>query len=251
MHSMTSKLSGVAVVSFFSAMLGVAAGSNLQLGDGTEPVLRIWDFEDGTGNAPLLVSKTASTDDHYNSAFYTVLPEGEHADTGALGASARLEGSGRVVGATLYAQNEGEGGIVWGSNSIAVTYNNRPAVGMEVNGFNMSDEFAIVRGIDVVNGGSAPTEFGVGVMTSNEQPAGKPRYGIVLAGPEFGYAQHAPASHAGIVVDHIDSGQAIRIAAGDYIALDGSSGQVRMRYNPDTEQIEFHNGDRLAYAIPL
>lgn len=251
MRSTTTTLGGVAAVSFFSAMLGVAAGSNLQLGDGTEPVLRILDFEDGTGNAPLLVSKTASSEDHYNSAFYTVLPAGEHADTGALGAAARLEGSGRVVGATLYAENEGEGGIVWGSNSIAVTYNNRPAVGMEVNGFNMSDDFAIVRGIDVVNGGTAPTEFGVGIMTSNEQPAGKPRYGLVLAGPEFGYAEHAPASHAGIVVDHIDSGQAIRISAGDFIALDGESAQVRIRYNPDAEKIEFHGPDGLAYSIPL
>ena len=175
-------LGSVALISFVSAMLG-AASSALVLGDGTEPILRIWGYEDGTGDAPLLVSTTATADSFDNSAFYTRVPEGERVDTGALGAMARMEGSGRAVGATLYAENEGEGGVVWGSNSIAVSYNGRPAVGMEVNGFNYSDEAAIVRGIDIVNGGSAPTEFGLGVMTSNDHPGGKPRYGIVLAGP--------------------------------------------------------------------
>ncbi len=248
-HSMTM-LGSVAAVSFFSAVMGTAVGS-LVLGDGTEPILRIWGYEDGTGEAPLVVSTTATADSFDNSAFYTVIPEGEKADTGALGAMARLAGSGRAVGATLYAENEGESGVVWGSNSIAVTYSGRPAVGMEVNGFNYSDQPAIVRGIDIVNGGSAPTEFGLGVMTSNDHPAGKPRYGIVLAGPEFGYAEYAPASRAGIVIDRIDSGEAIRIAAGDFISLDGSQGNIRIRYNPDAEQIEFYNGERLTYSIPM
>ncbi|QOC23587.1 hypothetical protein IC757_05465 [Wenzhouxiangella sp. AB-CW3] len=250
MQQSLGTLGSVALVSFVAAMLGTAAGS-VVLGDGTKPILRIWGMEDGTGDAPLLVATTATEDSFDNSAFYTVVPEGEQVDTGGLGAMARLEGRGRAVGATLYGENDGEGGIVWGSNSIAVSYNGRPAVGMEVNGFNYSDRPATVRGIDIVNGGSAPTEFGLGVMTSNDHPDGKPRYGIVLAGPEFGHARHSPASRAGLVIDQIDSGQAVRIAAGDYIALDGADAQVRLRYNPEAGQIEFHNGDDLVYSIPL
>ncbi len=243
-------LGSVALVTFLSAFMGMISGA-LVLGDGTEPILRIWNYEDGTGNAPLVVTTTATEDDYDNSAFYTVVPPGQQVDTGAIGVMARMEGSGRAVGATLYAENEGEGGMVWGSNSIGISYNGDPAVGMEVNGFNYSDRPATVRGVDIVNGGSAPTEFGLGVMTSNAQPGGKPRYGIVLAGPEFGHAEHAPASIAGIVVDRIDSGEAIRIAAGDFIALDGAAARIRMRYNPDSEQIEFFNGERLSYTIPM
>lgn len=241
----------IALLSFGSAALGVFTSAELILGDHTPPKLRIWDFEDRTGSPPLYVSKTATQDDFNGSTFYTMVPPGQHVEAGAIGAAARLEGSGAAVAATLYAENEGEGGPVWGSNSIAVTYNGRPAVGMEVNGFNYSDRFALVRGIDIVNGGSAPTEFGLGIMTSQAEPGGKPRYGIVLGGPEFGYSDHSPASHSGIVVNRIDSGEALRIAAGDFITLDGEEGRIRIRYNPDKNRIEFFNGERLAHSIPM
>lgn len=241
----------IAVLSFASGALGVFTSAELILGDRTPPQLRAWNFRDETGNLPLYVSKTATESDFNGSMFYMLIPAGEHVLTSALGTAIRQEGAGEAVGTLMYAENEGEGGPVWDSNSIGVTYNGRPAVGMEVNGFNHSDQFAIVRGIDIVNGGSAPTEYGLGILTSVGAPDGKPRYGIVLGGPEFGYSDTAPASRTGILIDHIDSGEAIRIAAGDYISLDGKEARIRMRYNPDEEQIEFYNGGRLAHAIPM
>lgn len=244
------KLAGLAGVVTASAMFGALTATSLVLGDGTEPILRMLGLEPFVNDPPLLVSTTAE-EGVDNSTFYTLMPAGESFDAGALGASTRLEGGGRGVGATLYAENDGDSGTVWGSNSIGVTWTGRPAVGAEVNGVNYSDDFALVRGLEVINGGSAPTELGLSVMTSNEQPGGKPRYGIVLGGPEFGYSDHSPASEAGLVIDSIDSGEAIRVAAGNFISLDGAAGRIRMRYNPDHERIEFFNGDRLAHSIPM
>jgi hypothetical protein len=245
-----AQMAGIAGLAAASAAFGALTATSLILGDGTEPVLRMLGLEPFVDDPPLLVSTTAE-EGKDNSSFYTLIPAGASLDAGALGASTRLEGGGRGVGATLYAENDGEDGTVWGSNSIGVTWTGRPAVGAEFNGLNYSDEFAIVRGIDIVNGGSAPTELGLSVMTSNAQPDGKPRYGIVLGGPEFGYSDHAPASEAGIVVDSIDSGEAIRIAPGNFISLDGEAGRIRMRYNPVENRIEFFNGDRLAHSIPM
>lgn len=243
-------LVAVAGVAAASAMAGAFTATSMVLGDGTEPVLRILGLEPFVDDPPLLVSTTAS-EGVDNSTFYTLVPPGESLDAGALGASTRMEGGGRGVGATLYAENDGDSGIVWGLNSIGVTWTGRPAVGAEVNGVNYSDDFAVVRGIDIVNGGTAPTELGLSVMTSNDQPGGKPRYGIVLGGPEFGYSDHSPASEAGLVIDAIDSGEAIRVAAGNFISLDGAAGRIRMRYNPAEERIEFFNGDRLAHSISM
>lgn len=243
---------GIATLAFTSAALGVFTGAELYAGDGTYPKLRAWNFENLTGSPPLFVSQTATEDNYHGSAFYTLIPEGEEVFTASLGTAIRQEGSGAAVAHTAYAENEGHGGPVWGMNSIAVTYNDNPAVGMEVNGFNYSDGFQLVRGIDIVNGGTAPTQYALGIMTSGAQPAGKPRFGIVLGGPEFAsYVTETPASRTGILINHIDSGEAIQVAAGDFITLDGERGQIRMRYNPDTNQIEFYNGDALKYAIPM
>ncbi|WP_376696912.1 hypothetical protein [Wenzhouxiangella sp. EGI_FJ10305] len=244
------QLAGVAGVAAASAMAGALTATSLVLGDGTEPVLRVLGLEPFVDDPPLLVSTTAA-EGVDNSAFYTLMPEGKSLDAGALGASTRMEGGGRGVGATLYAENDGDSGTVWGLNSMGVTWTGQPAVGAEINGFNYSDDFALVRGMEIVNGGSAPTELGLSIMTSNAQPAGKPQYGIVLGGPEFGYSEHAPASRAGIVVDSIDSGEALRIAAGNFISLDGAAGRIRLRYNPEEDRIEFFNGDRLAHSIPM
>src|SRR5699024_6496514 len=190
------KLAGLAGVAATSAIFGALTATSLVLGDGTEPVLRMLGLEPFVNDPPLLVSTTAE-EGVDNSAFYTLIPAGKSLDAGALGASTRLEGGGRGVGATLFAENDGDSGAVWGSNSIAVTWTGRPAVGAEINGVNYSDDFALVRGLEIINGGSAPTELGLSVMTSNGQPGGKPRYGIVLGGPEFGYSDHSPPSAAG------------------------------------------------------
>lgn len=53
------------------------------------------------------------------------------------------------------------------------------------------------------------------------------------------------------MIDSIDSGEAIRVAAGNFIGLDGAAGSIRMRYNPDHERIEFFNSDRLGHSISM
>lgn len=48
--------------------------------------------------------------------------------------------------------------LSFGANPHAATYSGAPAVGMEVNGLNLSgNPAASVRGIDIVNGGKAGT----------------------------------------------------------------------------------------------
>jgi len=241
----------MAALSFASGALGVFTAADLVVGDRTPPKLRAWEFMDLTGNPPLYSSKTVRGDDRNGAAFYTLVPPGESGPAAPLGSAIRQEGSGGAVGATLYAENEGEGGAVWGLNSIASTYNGNPAVGMEVNGINRSGHYGLVRGVDIVNAGNAPTEYALGITTSASQPKGKPRYGIMLAGPRSGYTGVAPASRTGILIEHIDSGEALQIAAGDFITLDGAKGRIRMRYNPQKERIEFFNGQRLAHTIPM
>lgn len=53
-----------------------------------------------------------------------------------------------------------------------------------------------------------------------------------------------------MVIDHIDSGEAIRIQAGDRISFN-NEGTIYMKYNPATHQIEFYNQDELKFAIPM
>jgi hypothetical protein len=123
-------------------------------------------------------------------------------------------------------------------------------VGLEVNGVNFSgNPFALVRGIDIVNVGNAQTQWALGIETSISHPAGKPKVGIMLAGPNTGYP-HTPASDSGIVIDRIDSGEAIRIQAGDRIAFN-NEGTIYMKYNPQTNRLEFYNGPDLKFAIPM
>lgn len=243
-------VAGIAVLCFASGATGVFMAADIVAGDGTPPRLRNWGFQDLTGKPPIYASKTVRGDDTGGSVFYTLIPPGEQGPAAPLGVAVRQEGAGGGVGAYLYAENEGTGDPVWAANAIARTYNGRPAVGMEINGVNDSGGFARVRGLDIVNGGAAPTQWGLGILTGAWGAAGQPRYGIVLGGPRWG-AGAAPASRTGLLIDHVDSGEAIQIAAGDFITLDGARGRIRLRYNPDAERIEFFNGDRLAHTIPM
>lgn len=240
---------GLAVLCFASGAAGVFTAADIVLGDGTPPVSRGAGDLDEYGNSPLYAGHTIGNGYHA-STFYSLLPEGESGDGASLGVITRKEGSGAAVGAYFYAENDGPDAPAWGANVIARTYSGRPAVGMEVNGVNDSGRYGLVRGMDIVNGGDAPTQWGLGILTASWAPAGQPRYGIVLGGPRFG-AGAAPASRTGLLIDRIDSGEAIQIAAGDFITLDGKDGRIRMRYNPQAERIEFYNGDRLAHAIPM
>lgn len=241
---------GLAVLCFASGAAGVFTAADIVAGDRTPPKLRLWGFEDLSGEAPIYASKTVVGDDKSGSLFYSLIPRGERGPAAPLGVALRQEGSGGGIGAYLYAENEGEGDPVWGANAIARTYSGHPAVGMEVNGVNESGRYGLVRGIDIVNSGNAQTQWALGILTAQNGAAGQPRYGIVLGGPAHG-AGAAPASRTGLLIDHIDSGEAIQIAAGDFITLDGEGGRIRMRYNPQVERIEFYNGDRLAHTIPM
>lgn len=240
----------MALLCFGSGALGVFMAADLVLGDRTPPFTRAGGELSEFGKSPLYASHTVG-EGYHSSTFFSLIPEGEDRTGSSLGVMTRKEGSGGAVGAYFYAENEGSGAPAWGLNAIARTYRRSPAVGMEVNGVNDSGRFGLVRGVDIVNGGNAPTQYALGIGTSVAAPAGKPRYGIVLAGPAFGYTTTAPASRTGILIDHIDSGEAIQIAAGDFITLDGEAGQIRMRFNPESEQIEFYNGERLAHAFAM
>ena len=223
--------------------------AELALGDGTFPSLRIWQFLDRVVNSHLFVSTTASSEAETPTFLYTHVPPGVTTPHSSLSSSIRSEGEGDAVGAYLYAENEGKG-IAFGGNTFASTYSGAPAVGLEVNGINQSgNPSALVRGIDIVNSGNASTQWALGIETSMSQPAGKPKVGIILAGPNHGYP-HTPASESGIVVDHIDSGEAIRIQAGNRIALN-NEGTIYMKYNPQTNSIEFYNGAELKFTIPM
>ena len=239
---------GLACVS--SAALSAFLTAELLLGDLTFPKLRAWNFEDRSGSPSLFVSKTVRGADANAVALYELVPSDQSGPASPIGSAIRLEGAGDAVGGYFYAENEGTG-VAFGINPHAATYNGAPAVGMEVNGVNLSGKAnALVRGMDIVNGGNAATQWALGIQTSVGQPAGKPGYGVILAGPSYGYP-HNPASKAGLVIDRIDSGRAIEIAADHDIVLDGRKGEVRMRYNSQAEQIEFYRGGELRFAIPL
>ncbi len=223
--------------------------SELVLGDGTFPTLRIWNFVDRVVNARLFVSTTAGPDEDTPTLLYTRVPEGVSGVRSAFSSNIRTEGDAQGVGGFLYAETVGEG-IAFGGNAHATTYSGAPAIGLEVNGLNFSgDSQANVRGIDIVNAGNASTQWALGIETSFAAPQGKPKVGIMLAGPSQGFP-HNPASHTGIVVGEIDSAEAIRIQEDNRIAL-SSDGHISLTYNSETNQIEFYNGTVLKHAFAM
>lgn len=138
-------------------------------------------------------------------------------------AAAHGEGSGQAVGWFAYGETAGQA-TAWGANLIGVSYSGAAAIGAEVNGVNRSGKPATVAGINIVNGGNAATYAALLIDTSTDEPQGKPRFGIYLAGSGRGNPS-APASDTGLLIDEIDSGEAIRIADDHRIALtrDGKS----------------------------
>jgi hypothetical protein len=241
---------GIALSGSVYAALSGFQSAELLLGDHTYPKLHIWQFEDHTRDTRLFVSNTAGPDGMDSpSFFYTLVPPGVASPNITLSTAIRTEGKGDAAGAVFYAETESEA-AAYGANPHAASYAGGPAVGMEVNGLNMSgDPAAKVRGIDIVNGGNAGTQWALGIQTSTVQPQGIPSIGIALAGQVAGYPV-APARDTGLFVDHIESGEAIRIQAGDRIALD-NEGTVYFLYNPGTHRIEFYNAGILKFAIPM
>ena len=245
---------GIAVgIGFSSTVYAALSGfeaADLLLGDHTFPSLHAWQFQDRIHDARLFVSNTASSGAMDTpSFFYSHVPAGVSGPNAPLASAIRSEGGGDAVGAYFYAETEGTS-IAFGANPHAATYSGAPAVGMEVNGLNLSgNPAASVRGIDIVNGGNASTQWALGIETSMAQPAGIPGIGIALAGQAAGYP-NAPARDTGLFIDRIESGEAIRIQAGDRVAMN-NEGTIYFLYNPGTNRIEFYHGQALKFAIPM
>jgi hypothetical protein len=222
---------------------------SLMLGDGTFPSLQIWGFIDRVVNARLFISTTAGPDEDTPTLLYTLAPNGILGVRSAFSANTRTEGKAEGVGGFLYAETAGEGGVA-GGNAHAATFSGAPAIGLEVNGINFSgNPHAAVRGIDIVNGGNAQTQWALGIETSFARPQGKPKVGIMLAGPSQGFL-YPPASDTGIVIGEIDAQEAIRIQKDHRIAFN-NEGTVYMKYNSQTNRVEFYNGSTLKHAIPM
>lgn len=222
--------------------------TSLILGDGTFPSLQIWEFIDRVVNARLFISTTAGLEEDTPTLLYTLAPDGIAGVRSAFSANTRTEGKAEGVGGFLYAETAGEGGVA-GGNAHAATFSGAPAIGMEVNGLNFSgDPNAAVRGIDIVNGGNAQTQWALGIETSFARPQGKPKVGIMLAGPSQGFLP--PASDTGIVIGEIDSQEAIRIQKDHRVAFT-NEGNIYMKYNSQTNRLEFYNGSALKFSIPM
>lgn len=241
---------GIGFSSMVYAAISGSQSAELLLGDATFPKLQIWNFQDLSHSPRLFVSNTAGSDAMDTpSFFYTFVPRSISGPHSPLTAAIRSEGAGDVAGGILYGETAGTASA-FGANPIGATYSGAPAEGLEVNGLNLSgNPQAKVRGMDIVNGGNASTQWALGVETSIAQPAGEPSIGIMLAGHSVGYPA-APARDTGLFIDHIDSGEAIRIQAGDRIALN-SDGTVYFLYNPSTNRIEFYRNNVLKFAIPM
>ena len=241
---------GIALSGSGYAALSGFQSAELLLGDHTFPKLHAWQFKDRTHDSRLFVSNTAAADGADSpSLFYSLVPPGVSGPQITLSTAIRTEGKGDAAGAVFYAETE-SGAAAYGANPHAATYAGGPAIGMEVNGLNFSGNSAAnVRGIDIVNAGNAGTQWALGIETSIAQPKGMPSIGIALAGQAAGYPV-APARDTGLFVDRIESGEAIRIQAGDRVALN-NEGTIYFLFNPETNQIEFYNAGILKFAIPM
>jgi hypothetical protein len=208
---------------------------NFAVGDNVFPYLRIWGGVDQV-NARLYVS--TNTGLTHNAYFY-----GQATNTYQQGmaAAAYTNNSQAANGATLYGEADtlatSQGGA-WGANLVGNTYNAAvPAHGVEVNGINSSTGNPVVDGVFVVNYGTRKTLAGVAVATSIEQPASKPDYGIILAGPNSFYSNQNVAAVTGLYIDSVDSQEAIRIQDNHRIAL-AKNGNTYIRYNSTTNRVQ-------------
>ena len=97
--------------------------------------------------------------------------------------------------------------------------------------------------------GRCSNPMSLGIETPFAAPQGKPKVAIMLPGPAQGFP-HDPASETGLVIGAIDSGEAIRIPANHRIALN-NAGSIYLKYNAETNQVEFYSGLALKHAIPM
>lgn len=226
---------------FFLLFLSACSPLNAseRLGSGIPIILDAWDGQDRT------TEHLVATDNTGRGAvrFHAVAKTGQEYNSG-LAVSARGEGA-PAIGAFLYGEiAKGYSGTAWGANPIGATFSaTGNAVGLEVNGVNRSgSEAPTVYGINVVNGGNAPTDAALMIETSLEEPEGKADYGVVI-----GHPGKPAARKTGLKIGDVDSGEAIRIQSGHRISL-SHDGAVYVRYDPVTDQVQVVKHGRIVWS---
>jgi hypothetical protein len=214
--------------------------TNFGVGDNAFPYLHAWG---GVDNVQAHFYTSTNSGLYHNGFFYG------NATTGSkqFGVAAAVYTNNSLYGVGSYLYGEADTNStssVWGANLIGVTYSpSAIAHGVEVDAINNSGSVnPVVDGVYIVNAGSAKTTASLVIATSVAQPAGRPDYGIMLAGPNTTYATTAPATVTGLYIDQIASGEAIRIQADHRIALT-NTGDTYIRYNSSTNTIQIvkHN----------
>ena len=155
----------------------------------------------------------------------------------AVDASAPTE---LAVGAFLSADAvAGSSTVVWGAKYSAYTFSpSSNAVGEEVNSFNRSGSTSPnVWGLNIGMVGNAATDAGLVIETANSEPNGRPDYGIVIGGPKTTGVPTQPAGQTGILIDHISSGEAVRIMDDNRVALN-KAGNTYIRYNSGSNRVQ-------------
>jgi hypothetical protein len=145
-----------------------------------------------------------------------------------------------AIGAFLYAEADaGSSAVVSGGKYSAYTFSpSSHAVGEQVNAFNRSGSTSPnVFGLNIGMLGTAATDAGLVIETANIEPAGRPDYGIVIGGPNTTGVPTQPARKTGILMDHISSGEAIRIMDNNRIALN-QAGNTYIRYNSSNNRVQ-------------
>lgn len=207
-------------------------GSHLcrQIGSFFTPSLRIWNNENRATGQFIVLDNTG------DGAFrgFSVVQPGQKYGWGA-GFASRVDSPGAEgVGVSGYAETGVAWAGAWGANLFARSYHPYAnAFGAEIAGGNFADDTPVVYGVYVVMEGTSPTKAGVVIEPSLAFPEGRPEYGVWVKENEKGKG----ARKVGILIDKVDSGEALKVQSGERIVLSGD-GEVYMRYNETTDRVE-------------
>lgn len=213
----------------------------IKLGCQFVPWLRIWNYESRVSDQLVVL------DDTGRGAIrgFAVVPPGAKYGWGG-GFTCRADSPGcEGVGVSGYAETGVEGAGVWGANLFARSYHpNSNAHGTEISTGNFSGPTVINYGLFVVMEGLFANRAGVVVESSLAFPEGRPEIGMWIKENEHGNG----ARTTGLLVDHVDSGEAIRVQSGQRIAL-SSDGRVYVRYNDVNDKIEIIRRDEVVLSL--
>lgn len=221
---------------------------NYGVGDNAFPYLHLWSGVDQV-SAHLYASVNGGLRD--NAFFYNDSPIScpgigyPNCGVSAFNGAARTATSKFAYGGWSYAEADTPAtatATAWGARLLARTYSSLvPAHGVEVNGLNATNGAPVTDGVFIVMGGNAKTTAGMVMATGAWAPAGRPDYGMMLAGPNSNYGGGAvptlPASVTGVYIDQIASGEAIRIQRDQRVALTGS-GTTYFRYDSASDKVQ-------------